>query len=489
MRPEMKFAIFAVLALALCACQPASKAPETKLALSACRLPGVESEARCGTLEAWEDREAASGRRITVRFAVVPAKLRAKEPDPIVVFAGGPGQGAVALAAQVMPLFARLNDTRDLVFVDQRGTGGSHALDCKGEQPLQMMFEDAIPAKFVADCLGKLDADPRFYTTTLAMADLDEVRAGLGYARLNLWGGSYGTRAALEYLRRYPAHVRTATLDGVAPPGMKLPLSFVADGDAALERLVFSCARDPLCESAYPRLRETIEGVRRGLARRPMRVGITDPLTGDRETITVTENVFLSGLFRPLYLPELASLLPFAVTAASRGDFNPLLAQNFEFADDLAENFSLGMHLSVICAEDVPRISAGDLAGLSKSFFGRALVDDFVRACAIWPRGKVPADYYDPVRSEVPALILSGGIDPATPPRHGELVASWLPNAKHLVAANLGHGVSLHGCAPRLLESFIRKGSAAEVDGKCLERIPRPLFLMPMGTKPMGFAR
>ena len=202
----------------------------------------------------------------------------------------------------------------------------------------------------------------------------------------------------------------------------------------------------------------------------------------------MTENVFLSGLFRPLYLPELSSLLPFAITAARRGDFNPLLAQNFEFTDEMSENFSLGMHLSVLCAEDVPRITQAELGALSKSFFGRALVDDFVRACGIWPRGEVASDFYDPVKSSVPALVLSGGIDPATPPRHGALVASWLPNAKHLVAPNLAHGVSLHGCAPRLLERFIRTGSTEGIDGKCLERIPRPLFLMPLGVHPPAAA-
>ncbi len=140
------------------------------------------------------------------------------------------------------------------------------------------------------------------------------------------------------------------------------------------------------------------------------------------------------------------------------------------------------MHLSVICAEDIPRITREDLDLLGQSFFGRALVDDFVRACRIWPRGTVPADYYTPVRSSVPVLILSGGLDPATPPRHGEQVAATLPNSRHVVAPQLGHGVSLHGCAPRLIEAFVRKGSAADIDGKCLQRIPRPMFVMPLGT-------
>ena len=467
------------------ACSRAPEAPQATIRLQACRLPGVEIEARCGSHEVWEDRDGKHGRRIRLDIAVVRARMRAHEPDPIVILAGGPGQGAVSLASQVLPLFSRLNDARDLVFIDQRGTGNSHPLDCEDEQDpsLQSLFEDTLPEPLVARCLATLDADPRLYVTSIAVEDLDEVRAGLGYDRINLWGGSYGTRVALEYLRRHGDRVRAAVLDGVAPATMKLPLSFVADGDAALSRLLEACDAEALCKRTYPRLKETIATLRGQLARRAARVGIQDPRTGERETISVNENVFLSGLFRPLYVAELASLLPFGISAAAEGDFNPLLAQNLEFADDVAENLSLGLHLSVICAEDVPRITREDLAALDRSFFGRALVDNFIRACAIWPHGKVPADFYEPVRSEVPVLILSGGIDPATPPRHGAQVAATLPNSKHLVAPQVGHGVSMHGCAPRLIDAFMRNADARAIDGRCLERIPRPLFVMPLGTE------
>lgn len=472
-----------LLAVLGAACSPGTDAPRPALALAACRIPGIDSAARCGTHEVWEDREAKQGRRITLRVAIVPAKLRAREPDPIVILAGGPGQGAISLAPQVMPLFTRLNDSRDIVFLDQRGTGKSNPLDCAEEaQPMQTLFEDALPERLVTKCLATLVGDPRLYVTPIAMEDLDEVRAALGYEKINLWGGSYGTRAGLEYLRRHGDRVRSMVLDGVAPATMKLPLSFVADGDAALARLIEACDLDAACRKTYPELRVMIVSLRNQLARRPARATIQDPRTGDRATIQVNENVFLSGLFRPLYVAELASLLPFGISAAAGGDFNPLLAQNLELADDIAENLSIGMHLSVICAEDIPRITREDMDQLGQSFFGRALVDDFVRACRIWPRGKVPEDYYTPVRSDVPVLILSGGLDPATPPRHGELVAASLRNSRHVVAPQLGHGVSLHGCAPRLIESFVRQGSVAGLDDRCLQRIPRPMFVMPLGT-------
>lgn len=481
----MKRLLAAAIALfGLAACTARHDASPATIDLQPCRLPGVEAEVRCGAIEVWEDRAAKTGRRLKLDIAVVPARLRNHEPDPIVVLAGGPGQGAVALADEVLPLFRKLNDSRDIVFVDQRGTGNSHPLDCDddADAPLQSLFEDTLPETLVEKCLKHLDADPRQYTTSIAVEDLDDVRAGLAYPRVNLWGGSYGTRVALEYIRRHGDRVRSAVLDGVAPADMKLPFSFVADGDAALLKLIDSCESEPRCRKSYPHLRNTVAAMKAQLARRPVRAAIQDPRTGERETISVNENVFLSGVFRPLYVAELASLLPYGISAAADGDFNPLLAQNLEFADDVSENLSIGMHLSVICSEDVPRITPADLASLKNSFFGRALVDDFIRACRRWPRGSVPADYYDPVRSNVPVLMLSGGIDPATPPRHAEEVAKTLPNARHFVAPHLGHGVSLHGCAPRLIESFIRAGSAAKLDGKCLERIPRPLFLLPLGT-------
>jgi pimeloyl-ACP methyl ester carboxylesterase len=472
--------------LLLASCSPNPQPARPGIALAPCRLPGVDAATQCGTYEVWENRETREGRRIALNVAIVPARMRARDPDPIVVFAGGPGQGAVSLAAQIMPLFAKLNDSRDVVLLDQRGTGQSNPLNCEDdeEQALQALFEDALPERLVEKCLEGLDADPAHYATPAAVADLDEVRAALGYDKLNLWGGSYGTRVALEYLRRHGSRVRSVVLDGVAPATMKLPLSFVSDGEAALARLFEACEAQVLCRRTYPELRESIARLRTDLARRPARVSIQNPRTGERDVINVTENVFLSGLFRPLYVAELASLLPFGVSSAAEGNFNPLLAQNLEFADDISENLALGMHLSVICAEDIPRITAADLEAVGKSFFGRALVDDFMKACSLWPRAKIPADFYEPVRSSVPTLILSGGIDPATPPRHGGEVAKTLPNARHLIAPQVGHGVSLHGCAPRLVESFVRAGSAEGLDGRCLERIPRPLFVLPLGSRP-----
>lgn len=471
---------------ALASCTPSPDPGRGTVKLAECRLKGLERAVLCGSHEVWEDRASRQGRRISLGIAVIPARRRAAEHDPIVVLAGGPGQGAIALASQVLPLFSRLNDTRDIVLIDQRGTGRSNALACEDEKTtsIQAMFEDALPERMVLDCLASLDADPRHYATPAAVADLDETLGALGYGQVNLWGGSYGTRVALEFLRRHPGRVRTATLDGVAPMGMKLPLSFVADGESAFDKLVADCEKQAACAQAYPGLSQEVRSLRSQLARRPAQASITDPVTGEPQGLRVTENVLLSSLFRPLYAPELASLVPLAIARAAGGDFNPLLAQNLEFTADVAENLSVGMHLSVVCSEDVPRITPADLAGTTKAFFGRTLVDDFLRACRHWPRAELPADFYEPVRSRAPVLILSGGIDPATPPRHGDEVAATLTHARHAVAPNLSHGVSGRGCAPRLIERFIRDADGRSLDVACLARIPRPLFVLPIGAPP-----
>lgn len=473
--------------LACAACSPAPDNVRGAVALEACRLPGLDRPALCGSHEVWEDRELRAGRRIALAIGVIPARLKGGEPDPIVVLAGGPGQGAIALAKQVAPLFSRLNDSRDIVLVDQRGTGRSRPLACEagGDRPeLFDLLDDSRLEARLRQCLDSLDADPRHYATAPAVADLDEVLGALGYARVNLWGGSYGTRVALELMRRHPGRVRTATLDGVAPTDMKLPLSFAADAEAAFERLLADCEAEPACRGAYPELRRDASTLRESLARKPAAATLADPVSGAPRPVQVTQGVFLSGLFRPLYVPAYASLLPLAVTRAARGDFNPLLAPNLEFARGVAENLAIGMHLSVVCSEDVARIGPADLAAAARTFFGLALAENYLRACRLWPKARVPADAYEPVRAATPVLVLSGGLDPATPPRLGEAVVAHLPNARHAVAPNLAHGVSGRGCVTRLVEKFVRAADARPLDLGCLERIPRPLFMLPPGRPP-----
>ena len=448
-----------------------------------CRVAGLKHEVRCGQLTRPLDPAQPSGATIELHYLVVPATARHKRPDPVFFFAGGPGQGAMDLAGGVQPLLARLNNRRDLVFIDQRGTGRSAPLDCGPEDalPLAARLDMEGGIRRLADCRGRLQTLPhgdlRHYTTAVAMADVDAVRAALGAPQVNLVGGSYGTRAALEYLRQFPGRVRRVVIDGVAPPDMVLPASLATDTQAALEALFRDCAAEPACATRHPRLAERWAALLAGL---PRRVGVIDPATGRPTELVFTREMAASALRGPLYAPSVAAALPLAIGEALDGRFTPLvgLAGALDRAGPRGR-IALGMHFSVICAEDFPRLDAAALPGE----FGEAVAAPYRRLCPDWPRGAVPPAFYTLPTSPAPVLAFSGGLDPVTPPRHGaRVVAALGPRARHVVVPQAGHGVMALGCASDVVQRFIDVEAEAEalaVDAGCLMGIPRPPAFAP----------
>ena len=462
--------------------------------LDDCRLDGVSVPARCGTLTVFEDRTAATGRTIDLEIVVLPAVSDSPEPDPLFFLAGGPGQAATELAGPMLPLLSEVRRTRDLVFVDQRGTGGSGRMTCAffesdtDEQTTGESLQiDTLPLDDLRECLAEVEtaADPRQYTTPVAMDDLDDVRAALGYETINLYGGSYGTRAGLIYMRRHPERVRTAVLDGLAPVSIRLPSSINADAHRALDLLFADCAADRGCSEAFPDLPQTFARVIADLETNPRMLDTTHPRTGEPFEATLTATGFAGGLRGVLYSPTVASLLPWTVARAAEGDFAPYLAQIVPLMDS-GEVLSLGMFFSVLCAEDVSQLADGAAESLAaEGVLGRLLIEVATDACTVWPAADLPADYFEPVRSDAPTLLLSGDLDPVTPPRWGQQVLDGLSNARHLVAPGAGHGVIARGCTDELVAEFIESGSHADLDASCLERIRRPPFLLSAaGTDP-----
>ncbi len=449
-----------------------------------CRVPGIKNSVQCGSVQRPLDPARPNSASITVQFVVVPAVARRRLADPVFLLAGGPGQSAISLAGPVLGLFQRLGNRRDLVFVDQRGTGGSAPLYCD-ESRYAPLAEQADPERQevrLAACRRKLETLPhgdlRFYTTTLAMQDLDSVREHLGAERINLVGASYGTRAALEYQRQFPGRLRRLVLDGVAPPDMVLPQSSSVDAQAALDALFADCAAQANCAAQYPRLRQTWGDL---LASLPMPARIAHPLTGETEAVTVTRDMVLAAVRAPLYSPPLTSALPVAIAQAAQGRFTALLGLNAVHTSRKATRIAEGMHFSVLCTEDLPRLDASLMLGRD---FGASSLRSVARVCADWPRGEVPSAFYHVPRGSAPALLLSGGLDPATPPRHGERMAAALgPSARHIVVANAGHGVLGIGCMRDVLYRFIAAdddASALAVDANCIAAIPRPPHFQPV---------
>ncbi len=450
-----------------------------------CRVAGLRHEVLCGQVKRALDPAKPAGAHVDVHYVVVPALARRKLPDPVFLIAGGPGQSAIALAGSVMPLFSRLNNQRDVVFVDQRGTGRSSPLVCEEpqRQTLAERIDPDLQVKQLHECRERLQklpyGDLRFFTTPIAMQDLDAVRQQLGAERINLVAASYGTRAALDYLRQFPQAVRRIVLDGVAPADMVLTSSVATDGQAAFDAMFAHCAQDATCQAAYPRLRDDWSTL---LKRLPQEVTVQQPLTGQSETWVLTREMVLAAVRGPLYSPLLAQALPEAIHQAAGGRVQALLSLGSALLSRKNQAPAMGMHFSVVCAEDLPRApQSTDVPGTD---FGPAGARLYQRVCAEWPRGELPAAYYAMPPSPVPVLLLSGGIDPVTPPRHGTRVAQALGrNAKHVVVPHAGHGVMSLGCMPEVMQRFTHaadESAALAVDAACAQSIPRPTVFRPV---------
>ncbi|MEN9543423.1 MAG: hypothetical protein RLZZ598_256, partial [Pseudomonadota bacterium] len=317
---------------------------------------------------------------------------------------------------------------------------------------------------------------------SLAMADLDAVRAALGAERINLIGGSYGTRAGLEYLRLFPQHVRRLVLDGVAPPDMALPQVMAEDAQAALDATLAACEHDTACKARHPDLGRRFKARLDAL---PQQAIVVDPVSGAPSPVTMTREALLSALRGPLYAPALAAALPEALGAAAAGRYEPLFGLAMVGQGRAATRLAEGQHFSVICAEDWPRVEAAKArpATMPSSWMGDTLLRPYRELCAQWPRGAVTPAFYAVAPSPVPVLLLSGGLDPVTPPHHGERVARALgANARHVVVPAAGHGLMAQGCTRDLLHRFIDEESAAaalEIDAACIQRIPAPRPFIP----------
>lgn len=445
-------------------------------ALEPCPMAGVEGEVLCGTHSVFENRAARTGRKIDLNIVVLKALAPKPEPDPLVVLVGGPGQSATEGAAGETRRFASIRETRDILLVDQRGTGKSNPLPCAFASPAEAVrfFGGHITAEFVARCKERLTpkADLRFYTTSLAMDDLDDVRAALGYGKLNLYGGSYGTRAALVYLKQHPEMVRTVTLRAVVPPGSRTPLYQARDAQRALDLVVAACAADPPCAAAFPTFKDDIDTVFARLEKEPVTIAYQD------RQIVFDAPTFGGAIRRALSDSATQRGIPFALQRARAGDFSFLrnaVAQTANVASGLA----VGMNLAVICSEDAPFFTEEDVARETRgTFLGPLVASSLRKACADWPRGSLPADYHALPKAAVPALILSGEADPTAPPSWGEMVARALPGSRHVVMSGIAHA-PFPQCAVNLMAAFVASGSVSGLDTSCAGRLSRGAFPLP----------
>lgn len=457
---------------------------EPSLPLEDCALTspsGDQVDAQCGVLTVPEDRSNPDGRKIELHVAVIPAIKREPKPDPLFLLAGGPGQSAIEAYPAMIPLMFQIREDRDIVLVDQRGTGESNPLRCLDEDD-SSLTEEQVLAK-VKECPGTLDADVRFYSTEIAMTDLDDVRAALGYETINLYGASYGTRAALTYLRMFPERVRTVTLDAVVDPEFVMFMDAAEDGQAALDQFFARCEKDDACKSAFPRLKSEFEGLLDRLDESPAEITIPHPITNKPLELKVTRQFITNMVFNTLYVPELVAALPLSIHAAYADEnYVPLISQAFLVNANLYD----GMFYAVTCTEDAPFVSVDEAERRGEpTVFGGNRAVDFAEVCAQWQKGEVSPAFRAPVNSDVPALILSGGADPITPPWHAEKVAQNLTNELQVIFSGMGHGNLSSRCSTRIFQSFIESASIDGLDVSCVEDIePPPFFVDFSGPRP-----
>jgi len=456
-----------LLGALLAATVPAAAAPA---ATHSCHLPGVEEALRCLNLRV--PLEPGKPATLNLHVTIAPALRQGARPDPLFVLAGGPGEAGSDVLPLLSTAFKRVRATRDIVFIDQRGTGLSGKLECPSDADADAQLSEADADAALRRCIAASKAPFAAYTTAAAARDIDAVRRALGYDKINLWGGSYGTRLAQAYARAFPASVRALLLDAVAAPDQVIPAGG-RDSQAALDQLFAQCAKDAACARAYPNLRVEFDALVGKLDAAPLTLNLPDSRTASPIDVTMTSARLLDTVRNMLYAPADARRLPFLVHSASAGRWQPFVARR-NLAADFSPDGSPAtlLHLAVVCAEDMPRFTPA-LAASDASPLTRTLADRLRGLCRALNVPAVP--YTVPTRIAAPVLLLSGAQDPVTPPRRAQDAARFMAKAQLLTAPNVGHGVSQLGCAPRLLRAFLDRPDA-RVDGACLNEIPAPTF-------------
>jgi pimeloyl-ACP methyl ester carboxylesterase len=462
--------------------RPIRQARHSEFSLHPCHVPNLNDEVRCGTYEVYEDRAARVGRMIGLNIVVIPALNPKHAPDPVFWLHGGPGAAATQTAGAAREDFlAGLRHGRDLVFVDQRGTGNSNPLNCDlGDSPndLKAFFGELLPRGKVRECRDKLEktANLKLYTTQIAMDDLDEVRAALGYDAINIAAASYGTIAAQAYMRQHPTHVRAVFLLGVATPGIKQPLLFPRAAQHSLDLLFEDCAADPACHTAYPNLRQEFDSVLARFSSGPIIVEMINPSTKQKESVQLFRGSYVERVRLLLYTTTFASFVPFIIHRAYDNNYLPFEAMSINY--NPPSILARGMYMTITCSEGIPFISEQDIVReTAGTFVGDYRIRAHIEACKEWPKGDVSQSFIGPVKSNLPVIMISGDLDGSTPPWFAKTALEYLPNGHLLNIRYYGHQTD-SPCIWTILNEFIEKGSVEGLDTSCADNIKRPPFAM-----------
>lgn len=455
--------------------------------LENCHVDGIKAQVKCGKLQTPENYNKPNGEYITINFVVLPAIDNSDDKTPLMFLAGGPGQAAAELASGLTNVFYEVRKTRDLILVDQRGTGASHPLQCEDatEQDVYALTPEDFSAQDIKDCLISLTGDLSQYNSENAIRDFEAVRAALGHQQINIYGGSYGTRAGLVYMRMFPESLRSVVLDSVGP--IEVPIGLFGQSSArSFNLLLKNCQKEPSCQQAFPQLVQEFQTLLARLEEAPAQVNIAHPRLGTQTNFVISKAKLLGTIRSQLYSVATRSLVPLVIHQAYLGNYMPLaglIAQT-----EGGQGIYIGLLFNITCNEDYPRISTADFErDANNNFGGSDSHFSFKMACPLWPQYRPSEEFYKSVIADIPTLILSGDLDPVTPPSNGEYSAKTLPNNHHIVVKNAAHTVAMSTCASDLINDFLTSLEPKKLDESCLDDVPNESFMTNLNGGTMNF--
>jgi pimeloyl-ACP methyl ester carboxylesterase len=461
-------AVRVTILLTHCAACAAAQAVERE-----CHVDGIEIPVACVTIDVPRDYDRPEEGTLALAAVIVPASTGRPAPDPLLVLAGGPGQSATSLAGPLAPLLTNARRQRDVILFDVRGTGLSEPLPCAIPKARVSAAHDAPPSSFLemravaARCLSELGDRVLHHTALEIVKDIERFRAARGYERLNLWGGSFGTRIAQHYVRAHGERVRAVVLDAVAPVGMSILATGARTPDAALERMLEACRVDAACAAAFPALSAELARLLAEASGSAIRRPAIDPVTG-AAGVTAFDYFTLTNTIRvALYSRVTTELLPFAISSAAAGRLAPLLGIAGAMSSDAS--LSLGAQLSMLCAEDWALAREGGSAARTGGFMRDGYYEIFDEGCELWPSETLPASMQQPFTSDVPVLAISGEWDPVTPPELAEQALRQFKTSTHVVVPRGFHTNSHDPCVARIVASFLDDPIAGGRDHACVD--------------------
>ncbi|MFC2167703.1 alpha/beta hydrolase [Acidobacteriota bacterium] len=425
-----------------------------------------------GTFTVFENRDSRNGRTIKLDVVILHAFGEAPKPDPFFPLAGGPGADVTRSVDAYKKSWIR--EERDIVFVSQRGTGGDNRLDCvtaTSDENLQSYLDPLFNLDHFRACLDELQKyfDLTMYSTCMAADDLNDLRLALDYETINLTGTSYGTRAALVYMRRHPETVRSAILNGVLPIANKNPLFHAFSAQEAIQLLLADCFDNSECRLAFPNLENEFLSVLERLEE-PAGVFVDHPVTQERVLVNLDRGSFIEALRTMMYSYGRNRQVPYLIHQAFLGDYEQFATTGIQSSRNIRRSLALGMLLCVTCGEDLSRVTDDEIFRFTQgTFLGDSRVRQQMAVCEFWPKSSLPENFGDPVRVDIPVLLLSGTMDPVTPPVWGTEAANHLSNSFHLVLPG-AHGVG-GDCIRSIEKQFLESGDVENLDISCTDFI------------------